>query len=696
MTAPSLPHSEQNLDRLRSRLRSHPHASSALRKMGLNSHTIDLFGMGLKEPYVPRDGDPAVTNALCFPVSDLAGTTIRRFAYLTIPGVTCDAPNPLGWGPGEPLPYWSSAPEPAAEVIVVGSPWVLWLLAQHGLGRGNPATILCSSQAGKIPAVWRTPVFWERWRRVTLLLDRTEADYQVLEVIADQLTHPPYLLHAPGLDGVRWQDELRGPARGPELQAIIAAAPPWQRQIEATLVPGDRGDLELEEAVPVHFLWQGRKLYYAFSSEQRLEKGGGTRFRYGISVLRSDGVLLEVVELPAPLGTRPSERILALSDGARVQVSVQSGQLATWRYPAIRRYLDALGSGGSPARSLKDIADQIEGWLRSNLELGHDGDYALLTTFMVLSHCFMVFEELPALRLITTRSAGPRLPEIVAVLARNAVLAGPNPSMAIARLVSEAGGTMIIDARGSGSRRQAEELEIFLSASRSRHGGSRPLINRRGDVMMTNLFGPRVLISGTRHPDQVSSRDVTIRVISIKEAGQSRGLPDLATLRDELHAWTMANGASLLMGAQAPAANGRNSSYSSLLAVANLVGGKRYRANIEDALVIPEVEPAASIDEAVATTIDRLWPDGGWVSALQLNLELQLAGFDPFALTHEAISKAISARHPQSEAPARRRVRGAQTRIYRVPGSGSGDPLAFCAIDCASCKYSSVCRLAAV
>lgn len=62
----------ENVARLKSQLRRNGEAMRWLLSTGLKGSAVDSLHLGLKDPYAPRDGSPAIIDPLCVPHLDAA------------------------------------------------------------------------------------------------------------------------------------------------------------------------------------------------------------------------------------------------------------------------------------------------------------------------------------------------------------------------------------------------------------------------------------------------------------------------------------------------------------------------------------------------------------------------------------------------------------------------------------------------
>jgi hypothetical protein len=219
----------ENVGRLKSELRRHAAAMSALRDMGLGGASVERLHLGLKPAYRGRADGLETRAALCFPVLAEGLRPIGRYGYLNLPGVTENPHDPVGWGPGPSLVYRLGGFAPAATAVVATDVVDAWLAWQVDRGESPDVAFVSRSQPGGWPAEWMSPDWWAGFSRVLLLPGRGGADF--LREVAPRI--------GAGLSRVRLPAPLASMAdaacatpRRP-LSELLADADPWSQDMPA-------------------------------------------------------------------------------------------------------------------------------------------------------------------------------------------------------------------------------------------------------------------------------------------------------------------------------------------------------------------------------------------------------------------------------------------------------------------------------
>lgn len=167
----------ENVGRLKSELRRHPAAMSALRDMGVAGATVEHLHLGLKPPYRGRADGLETRNALCFPILAEGLQPAGRYAYLNLPGVTENPHDPVGWGPGSSLVYRLGAFATDAVAVVTTNVVDAWLAWQIDRGESPELSFISRSQPNGWPAEWSSPEWWAGFSRILLLPGCGDADF---------------------------------------------------------------------------------------------------------------------------------------------------------------------------------------------------------------------------------------------------------------------------------------------------------------------------------------------------------------------------------------------------------------------------------------------------------------------------------------------------------------------------------------
>jgi hypothetical protein len=706
---------DENLERQCARLLRHRQALEALTKAGLHEGTIARFNLGLKASYQSRTNGEIIENALSFPILGADGQRLPRFAFVNLEGVTIAPPHPGGWGVGSPLSYWSTVASRALPLLVVEDPPTLWLVEQLLDATDAPERVILTRSHGPgAPMEWVAPSFWRDWPSIVWL---GEEHPRFLGEAAQAIGREFRV--APVPEGFRtWRACLAAGLSRAELEERISSASAWIENLRLGESEDETGEFAYEP-IDVATAFLDGNLFYPYVVEERSHETtnrrhgelGGLVQRYAIRVVRSDGAILKINSLPMPKGSRDSSRVYALSDGTRIAVEPTVSPFASWSFNSIRRFVDHARSGqGVLHRPPTLMAGEIEAHLRGAVWLPNPDSYALLTTYVMLTYVYQVFDAVPLLLVNGPKGTGKtELGQALADLSCNAVLVGQASAAGLIRLMNETRGLIVLDdleqigaALGSGFSEVAQMLKL----SYKKASANKPVAERGRSVARLDFFGPKV-VTNTLGADRVlGSRMVCVTTASVPKevtsALDGRWLPSVDTqrLRDELHSWGMKRAVDLWLGYEAlPAPRCRREEIEApLLAVASHIGGdwpQRLRAGMGEPL-INAAKPAL---ERVRDAVLAIAP-GERVTIQQLQLELALSGGVARPISPEAIGRLLVAcgfRLPRSTAT-RLRLNGTLVRIIDLDGPSKPpvvtdiQPLSFCREQkCSTCRYLSVC-----
>ena len=715
---------------MRARLRRHGAALEALRHLGLTGATIDRYELGLKAPYRSRQDGHVIEDAVSFPVPDEAGRFVSRFAFYNMEGVTTNPPHPVGWGVGEPRSYWSGVATRARPLVVVSNPMSLWLLTQSlALLDGPEPVVLTRTHTSGEPREWKDPAFWSAWSKVTLVPDGSAQDEALHVAIASRLNRTWHLLAAP-LGSPDWAAHLAGGAAPVELADALHQAPPWSGPADLMTGGGLLDQVGEFEADPVHVAtaFVDGNIYYPYLVEERRVEAGraasGHRLvqHYGVRVLRSDGEVLKVHVLDAPVGTGASARVLALSDGTRITSEPSVSRFASWRFASIENFVRNRARETPVHRPFEILLSEVEAELRAAAWLPDPSDHLIAALYVAMSFVYQAFDALPLLHIHGPKGSGKsELGGAIADLGCNGVVIGQASAAGAVRLMNEARGVLVLDdlekiaaSAGSGYGDIAQALKLSYKKSTAR----KPVADSAGHITTLDHFGPRV-VTNTRGADPILGS----RMIAISTAPMPNGLSEdelplgcdgdrVSALRDELHAWGMVNAGMMpSILAKLPAIRSRQAEIERPLRALARLAGVAVDGRLSAALARRMPVAAESVEERVVGALRVLASQGlgGEVALAQLQLELAVsngrgsgtADVSPEALGHAL--RGLGLRRGGDDAR-RERLNGVVSRVVRLDEramreSGLGidaairDPFAFCrAIDCGDCRYQSVCR----
>ena len=537
---------KENLGRQKGALRREQTAMDALRKLGLHGATIDRLHLGLKQPYTPRGGEREVRNALSYPLLSERGEALGRYAYLNLPDVTRNPQHPRAWGPGSCSEYRLGS---GSDTVVVAADILdLWLAWQTYSSVVTNITFLSRTVWGDWPAEWRTPSHWHGYGEIVVLPGAGYPDF-IAEIAP--LIDREVLVAACPPPSSSFGDMVRA-GRAPEWSKFTETCSP--AVLEANLEEGVPQTVELgmfeAEPIDVSGGYCDGHLYYPVSVELRAVDGtgGSVLHRYRTMVVRSDGAMLAADLLPAPRGTDPSMRVLALSDGTRIRGLPAASSAGTWSFDGIAAFVAwRRRTGPRPFRELPVLLGEAEAYVRSRVWFEDASAYAGVAAFIAMTFVHQVFDALPIMLAFGPAATGKsEAGEAVSRLSFNSVLAGQLRAASMVRLLDETHGLLVLDdmdGLGAVSLDGDGEIAMALKQGYKRSTSRKPVADRGGRITMVDFFGPK-MVTRTRRPAPVlGSRMLCLPTGAIPAdaslSATRRNDADLDHLRDEFHAWGM-------------------------------------------------------------------------------------------------------------------------------------------------------------
>lgn len=743
----------ENLARLESNLRRNESAMQHLLGCGLNAATINKFHLGLREPYKQKSGGKIISNVLCYPLIARDGQLLGRYGCRAIPGVTHNLNEAAGGLRGKPRSYYSDSPEGRTLLLVVSNCMELWVLDQHlrGTLSEKDICIITTSHELRVPDEWRGVEFWSGWTAVYFAQRTDIAGERLAQDLSRFCGRDILRVRVPTNMGQSWMEFfLRGGT--PELLTDVMRNAPvlWSLPPVTEPAPGELGEFSVNP-VNVNGAFVNGNLYYPFTVERReLEK---VRRRgekaatclvtsYVTKVVRSDGAVLDVVRLAAPRGTPRERQVLALTDGTRIKKEPEPNHHATWQLDGIQAFIKAMQSRlPPPHRPLQELASGVISHLRRSVWLPYGDDYTVLALYTLLSYVYQVFEAIPLIMVRGEKGTGKsELGDAVARVSCNASVIGQGSAASVIRLLNEARGLVVLDDLESIGRALEDtafgDINQMLKLGYKKRTGIKAITDKSGKTTIFDFYGPKV-INNTRGADPIlGSRMIYIQTRHVPQAVCSEAVltgsePDeLLQLRDELHAWGMANARRVYEHYSrfvTSNTNRQNEIWAPLKAIAELCGNEEIRESLSAALERQSSRrrqisgPVELLKEAIRNCIrtgatERL-------SASHIMLELRLLAEEdptywerenaPGWLRPEWVGRQLQILKIRDPKAAVRRVRlyGLITRTYELrteyvrgvvgesgaTGKHSPTPrssLAFCErTTCHECPYDKVCEL---
>ncbi|WP_279232676.1 toprim domain-containing protein [Thermus neutrinimicus] len=609
--------SEEVLRRQVARFLRTPEAVAYLGARGLDARAARRFYLGLADTETAK-------AALAYPVIGPDGAPVRRHLYYEIPGLTQGAPG-KGWGRGRPASYWAlppfEGPSPRRRLFVCEGAkdgWALWLHLQGQAWAGDLA-VVTSTHGSAVPEAWKDPLFWAPWEEVYLGQDADPAGEEMARKVAALAGRPVRRVRVPEGKGKDWTDYFLAGGTPEGFRLLLEAAEVWEEEASGPQV-------RLPDPVDINRAFVGGHLYVPV---RILENRGEEGARYRTVVVRSDGAVLGWGYLPAPPGTPPEDRVLALDDGTIIRRPPKATRdtKGSWSAESINRFLEARRRGRS-AMTLapQDLPRLIVRHLRQVVLPGEDG-YVLAALGVMTSYVQAVFDAVPLFLVVGPPGSGKtEFARLMAELGANGVvITGQTSAAAAARVIDETGGLVAFDdleeVRQRSGSAEASQLEQFLKVSYKKETAVKNWVDTKGmRVFALNFFGVKVITNTQGTGEILGSRMLVIRTARLKDLrGRERaeGLPPeaLRELRDNLYVWAMENAAALHdLYRERFAGKGErlDEIAAPLRAIAHHLGDQELVARLEEALRRQEgrLEEAPSDTEVVETALKELVRQG--------------------------------------------------------------------------------------
>lgn len=657
------------------RLRRSAAVADWMRSVGLKLSTLEAALVGL-------DGEKDGRLSLIFPLRAEDGTS-------TVSRIIVDAAGTVFPGiPGSPSAMWSAPAYVGAEVLVVRDPVEMWLL-QQALGPMGlePTLLVAATHRTGLPPRWDNPDYWLRFDQVTLLVDGLDRPDHLRAALATMSAVEVAAALPPG--GIPdWRTHLAAigtEAAQADLRALIEDAPVLT-DLVADLAGAAIGRSDLA-AVNIHDLDQRDRLRRVIAVEERV---GGPRGDAGSRrsrvVIRSDRTLLGLGPVAAPRGTRPVDRLFALSDGDRIALEPGPGASSAWSLASAEEWIARRTPAYDDSEMLGEVSAALVGF---GLSVGHARQAA---AFVLLTYIYQWAPQLPLLVAVCPDPSGRAgFARLMMRLCHNGRIVGRARGRQLAHIADETGGAMaIVDPGPLEGPSGPTEIGRFLLASASPGLSTEHEIGS-GVARTLRTFGPRIVCCG-RRPALSWSDTLTVTVDRISP----QSAVDYAALVDRLYVWSM--DASGRLGIDLRQRYGLGC----LEAVASGLGCIRAEADDEntvsalDDLALSAVSPDGVLEDALEQARLRT---GNIVSIVQLTLEVALTGAEGDAYSPERIGRwLIGSGALQPGKPVnRRRLFGHITRLYTLAGAAPAshredDGLGFCTgSECGTCRYSNPC-----
>lgn len=717
---------------------------------GLKRETIDRFYIGLADRILVRD-DSFCSKALAAPVLGRDGNPLRHWVYHIIPNISINPEPDESWASSAPLAYYSENVRGKKRIFVCDRVDDVWRLFQEANGNDD-FLFVSSTHRSVIAEEFCKPEFWKDFVEVYIAFTGGEDGDRRANKLKEFCPAVVKRVNLPE-KFASWNDFFNAGEIFEDLIELISAA---------TVMPDfvipkkniSNDELSLGEfavdAVNCNGAFVNGHLYYPYRVEKRQierEKRRDGTIReavvtsYLIKVVRSDGIVLDIGYLPAPRGTPASERVLALSDGTRIEQMPPTNLHATWYLDSINYYICQRQAGKEVMkRSFRNILVDVENHFRCTVWLPFDEDYAVAALYTAMSFIYNVFDAIPLLLVSGEKGTGKtELGLAFEAVSFNACIIGQSSAASAVRIMNKSRGLIIWDDLESVAARRDKsvfgDVHQMLKLSYKKKTSRKTITIRNGDTTTFDFYGPKV-INNTRGVDQVlRSRMLTVRT-ALMPTERRRHLnltgsdPEtLFALRNELHVWGMAAASDVRAAYQKVMREEHGSRQDEILAplkaIAGLTGDDHFLNHLEsacrresDAEQVP-LDPHKLLEEALRKVISA-----GFVHEMSLpHLQLQIAKLvnisprrmvsmpSAFWKDPQWIGNSISAFKENNNAMRRARLYGKITRIYLLSKSyvkdviesltaeeraspvKIKDPFDFCLPRrCADCEFVNICE----
>lgn len=614
----------------------------------------------------------------------------RRLATLRVDR----AGDPVPSASGAPYAIWSSPRTSARDVLVVPDLAAFWRLERIAGEAGLEPLVVTAPAPQGIPVEWRHSGHWAAFDRVTLMTD-DPAD-ALLVALAPVIRDGLFLALPPA--GMTWFDALSSGVT----DGLSAVASGIEHAVPAVRLPVREGVRHRIDArtVDVHALDEaGRSMRLVRVEEEYAapsNRGGASRMRD--VVVRSDGAMLDVEDLPCPPGTPPGDRLVALSDGSRLSHRPTAAAASRWSYSSALAFVYSHASGAEP-EGVNALWQAVAALIERAVGM-EEAITAKATAFVMMSYVYQGFDELRApVFWGGTMVQRMRLIATLARLCHGGMVRGRSRASVLAHAADEVGGTIVLDEPGAlAGPGGGSEIGRFLVASSvsgtvwDHVGGS----GRRG----LRVFGPRAVVA-SRRPGAVTGVEILAEI-----GGSERAEPldeGAATeMVDRLYTWS----AAVLPRLDGWPEGDRAGAIAAILEFSGGLITEQEGAAAREDQRGPRADEIPDAADVMTAALAACVADGRkTVSITQLILEAAIRGAAGDAYSPERIGRWLTGTGAlRAEAPpTRRRLHGHISRIYElepaaIVGSRVGedgreaDPFDFCLpIRCDGCRYAAVC-----
>ena len=253
-----------------------------------------------------------------------------------MPGVTENPIDKNGWMKGEAQCYYAEKVVGQRILFICEGLKDVWRHWQ-ALKEAKITDRIClvsSTHGSAIPAVWKTPEFWERWDEVYLGQDNDEAGEKIAARVLE-LASSARRIRVPKELGKDWTDFWQNGGTVEDFKKLLDDAPVAGEAKPEDLSPPARSGESIvrigrfsHRPVDINSAYVNGFLYYPTETHvvAKDEETGLLVERLETIVVRSDKTLCRARYAPAPAGTPLHQRVLKLNDGTVLEKEPKASQ----------------------------------------------------------------------------------------------------------------------------------------------------------------------------------------------------------------------------------------------------------------------------------------------------------------------------------------------------------------------------------
>lgn len=616
------------LEKRINKLLRHEKAMAWLRGNGVDKEFIRKHCIGLVDiKAAARRAE--VRDALCFPRQAFHGAT-KRYVHIALPGITTGADDEI-WTHGDAETHFAFPGREARRVIVCD------LRDLHPIARLVDADSLSdvqviASTGLSSPIEWARVEFWQGWN--SILVAFSENSEERGRTIMRGACQPVFRIAIPDAASC-WGDAVANLGGGNSVpMSACLSEPDKLKEPEIVSSEAEKMGRSAYKPVDVGRAYHNGFLFYPVKTilkERHADTNGVMKDVESLEtvVIRSDGEVLTVKQMPAKPKTPMDQRVWRLSDKTLIDEPPAPPNSASWSWPNIEAFLAAKKSGQSISRSFKDIIIDVRNCLVRAVWLPNGEDYTLLALVVAASFVQPVFKAIPYVLVCGEKGTGKsELGIMLSQLGANGSIIGQVSAASAARKIHETRGLIVFDdLEGVGQKRGSDggftELIQFLKVSYnadtakkvwtdSSHGFRVRELNGFGIKVINNtqgvdgILGSRMIrVSTRRMPNEVGKQRRSI---------EAPGVMELKRLQDEMHTWAFESVEMVdaIYRSQVPASERADQIAAPLRVLAELADDETIAAELTKALARSatiaannENEPSDIIREAAANLVRK-------------------------------------------------------------------------------------------